>query len=188
MRSAAPRATVAGMASYLMHDEPVLIWTGGTMLDGRLTVPREAHGVVLLAGLMRTWSEPALRAFATRLHVAGFGTLLADLLTPEEQQIDARTGHLRLDTQFLSERITDVTRWLAQSGQTREIPVAILGNDDTSAAALLAAATGVPFFAVIVHGAIEPDSFDVPVLSLDDVTSYAVVEWLKSHAPSFTFA
>jgi dienelactone hydrolase len=77
---------------------------------------------------------------AARFQVAGYATLLMDLLTPEEEQIDNRTRTLRFDIPRLASRLTGAIRWLADQSVTGSLPVALFGASTGAAAALRAAA------------------------------------------------
>ena len=72
----------------------VQIPAGGCVLDADLTKPDASVGVVAFAhGTGSSRHSPRNREVATVLQDAGLATLLADLLTPEEEQADLRTGH-----------------------------------------------------------------------------------------------
>ena len=141
------------MPAYLAHDEPVLIWTGKVMLDGRLTVPENAPAAVVLAGLGGTWHHPGYRAVAARLTDAGFATIVSDLLTPDEQQFDKRTGHFRVDLPFLAHRASDIVQWIERNEATCDLPVAYFGTSAAGSAGLLAVAKGLELFALVLNAA-----------------------------------
>src|SRR4051812_27376080 len=85
-------------------------------LDGNLTLPPAARGVVLFAhGSGSSRHSPRNRFVAHVLQEAGLGTLLLDLLSPEEEVAEARTGHLRFDIALLARRLIVATEWLAGS-------------------------------------------------------------------------
>src|SRR5919199_5009890 len=87
-------------------DRPVHVAIGPATLEGDLHVPAGARGVVLFAhGSGSSRHSPRNRFVAPQLPDGGLGTLLMDLLTPQEEAIDARTRHLRFDIQLLAERL-----------------------------------------------------------------------------------
>lgn len=135
------------MQRFLRHDEPTLIWTGELVLDGRLTIPNAAPGLILMPGLGGTAHHDGIRALAAHFHDNGFATLIADLLTPDEQQFDARTRHFRADVPLLAERIEAMTEWLRKEEATRDLPMAFFGSALVASAALLATTKGADFFA-----------------------------------------
>lgn len=129
------------MLSRFTHDEPVLIWTGRAMLDGRLTVPEEAPAVAIVAGLAGTAHHSGFRHIAALLNREQIATISVDLLTADEQQFDSRTGHFRHDLILLGDRIRDVVRWLSHVDSTRNLPVMLFAPSTIASAALIVAAT-----------------------------------------------
>jgi len=111
------------------------------VVDGDLVVPRAPVGVVLFAhGSGSSRHSPRNRMVAARLQAAGYATLLMDLLTPEEEQVDNRTRTVRFDISRLATRLTDAIRWLSEQPDTRSLPLALFGASTGAAAALQAAA------------------------------------------------
>ena len=75
----------------------VCIPAGEATLDGDLQIPAQASGLVLFAhGSGSSRHSPRNQYVAQVIRAAGIGTLLFDLLTPEEEVIDLRTHYLRL--------------------------------------------------------------------------------------------
>jgi hypothetical protein len=132
----------ATMRQYLSQDAPVLIWTGTEVLDGRLTVPQTAPGVVMIASLGGTNHHDGYRALAQHLNLNGYATLMVDLLTPDEQQVDARTGHFRSDLTLLAMRIVSASRWLEKEPATEDLPQAFAASNVIASAGALASANG----------------------------------------------
>ena len=123
------------------NERSVQIAASGVALDGDLTVPEEAHGVVLFAhGSGSSRHSPRNRRVAAALQQAGYATLLMDLLTGPEEEVDARTRELRFDIPRLAERLTSATDWLAEQGDTAQLPLATFGASTGAAAALITAA------------------------------------------------
>src|SRR6185436_6783734 len=91
----------------LEREEEVRVRAGrDVMLEGNLSIPRGARGIVLFAHGSGSGRHSARNRFVARsLQEAGLGTLLIDLLTQEEEQIDMRTRHLRFDIELLAERL-----------------------------------------------------------------------------------
>ncbi|HEX2158988.1 MAG TPA: alpha/beta family hydrolase [Actinomycetes bacterium] len=114
--------------------------TAGVMLEADIVVPDPALGVVLFAhGSGSGRHSPRNRAVAEELQRAGLATVLADLLTVEEEQIDARTGALRFDIGLLARRVAALTDWLVEQEQTADLGVGLFGASTGAAAALVAA-------------------------------------------------
>jgi putative phosphoribosyl transferase len=111
-------------------------------LDGDLSVPPHAQGLVLFAhGSGSSRHSPRNRAVADALNQRGLATLLVDLLTAEEEQTDARTRQMRFDIGLLAERLVGVIDWLREQPETAALPVGLFGASTGAAAALVAAAT-----------------------------------------------
>jgi dienelactone hydrolase len=118
----------------------VQVPVGEVTLEGDLGVPGGARGVVLFAhGSGSSRHSPRNRYVARWLREAGLATLLLDLLTTTEGQVDEPTGHLRFDVGLLAERLTAATDWLAGRTETAALPLGYFGASTGAAAALLAA-------------------------------------------------
>jgi putative phosphoribosyl transferase len=110
---------------------------GPVHLDGDLTLPEHATGVVLFAhGSGSSRHSPRNRAVAAELHRRGLATLLTDLLTPGEEL----AGDLRFDVGLLADRLTGVIDWLRAQPPTAALPIGLFGASTGGGAALVAAA------------------------------------------------
>jgi putative phosphoribosyl transferase len=119
--------------------DTVMVPTVDAEMPGDLTVPAGAAGVVLFAhGSGSSRHSPRNRAVAAHLGAAGFGTLLLDLFTAEEDLIDARTAELRFDIDLLTNRLIGAIDWLA-AGPGRDLPLGLFGASTGAAGALAAA-------------------------------------------------
>jgi putative phosphoribosyl transferase len=108
---------------------------------GNLVVPDEPRALVVFAhGSGSSRTSPRNRYVAGVLEDAGLATLLLDLLTPGEEQVDRRTRELRFDIPLLAERVRRACAWAAADERTRELPLALFGASTGGAAALVAAA------------------------------------------------
>jgi predicted dienelactone hydrolase len=122
-------------------ESSIRVPTGPVLLEGNLDVPEKAAGIVLFAhGSGSSRHSPRNQAVAAALRADGLGTLLLDLLTPEEEASDERTAELRFDIGFLAERLVDVTDWLTDRNRTTGLPVGYFGASTGGGAALVAAA------------------------------------------------
>jgi putative phosphoribosyl transferase len=114
---------------------------GGVTLEADVAVPGPASGVVLFAhGSGSSRHSPRNRYVAGELQRAGLATVLVDLLTPEEERLDARTGALRFDIGLLAGRVAALVDWLVSQEQTAHLGVGLFGASTGAAAALVAAA------------------------------------------------
>lgn len=108
---------------------------------GDLVVPEGPSGVVVFAhGSGSSRHSRRNRAVAATLQQAGFATLLMDLLTAEEEAVDARTRHLRFDIDLLADRVARAMDRLRDEAVTERLPVGLFGASTGAAAALVAAA------------------------------------------------
>jgi dienelactone hydrolase len=138
--------------------QSVQIPAGGVLLDADLTVPDPARGAVIFAhGSGSSRHSPRNRYVAAELNATGLATVLADLLTAAEEQIDARTGHLRFDIDRLALRVTLLTDWLAANRLTGGLPIGLFGASTGAAAALVAAAGRPRTVAAVVSRGGRPD-------------------------------
>ena len=132
---------------------PVRIPAGGCTLDADLAGPESPTGVVAFAhGSGSGRYSPRNREVAAALQEAGLATLLADLLTPEEEQADLRTGHLRFDIDLVA-----ITDWLSAEPTTAGLPVGFFGASTGGAAALVAAARQPQGVSAVVSRGGRPD-------------------------------
>src|SRR3984957_13866401 len=118
-------------------ERDVIVLAGTVPLPGRLTVPTRVRGVVVFAhgsGSSRSSARHVL--VAGTLHVAGLGSLLFDLLTPDEEADQASV----FDIGLLAGRLAAATSWLRGQPGLERVPVGYFGASTGAAAALRAAA------------------------------------------------
>ena len=97
-----------------------------------------ATGVVLFVHGSGSSRHSGRNQFVARsLRERGFDTVLMDLLTAKEERVDAVTGHLRFDIEFLSRRVISV---IDQVRDESPLPLGLFGASTGAAAALVAAA------------------------------------------------
>jgi len=119
----------------------VQIQAGHAVLSGNLTIPENAIALVLFAhGSGSSRHSPRNQFVARTLNRAGFGTLLFDLMTPEEEALDINTREYRFNISLLAERLVHATSWAGQQAQTRDLRIGYFGSSTGGAAALVAAA------------------------------------------------
>ncbi|WP_395748493.1 dienelactone hydrolase family protein [Prosthecobacter sp.] len=136
----------------------VKIPAGYVELKGELELPADAPGVVIFVhGSGSSRHSPRNQYVAQMMREAGLGTLLFDLLTPAEEQQDARTSGLRFEIDTLAQRLVSVTRWLEQQPETRGLKLGYFGACTGGAAALMAAAQLGDQIAAVVSRGGRPD-------------------------------
>jgi dienelactone hydrolase len=137
----------------MAHTAEVVLEIGSIGLTGDLAVPSGAEAIVLFAhGSGSTRRSSRNRAVATALHDAGLGTLLFDLLSDEEEAVDARTAGLRFDIPMLAERLLGATRWVEAADNLSDLRVGYFGASTGAAAALVAAAESPRVGAIVSRG------------------------------------
>ena len=140
------------------EERPVQVAAGPVVLEGNLGVPADARGVVLFAhGSGSGRHSPRNRYVARVLREAGLATLLIDLLTAEEEEVDLRTRHLRFDIGLLAERLVGATEWLERNPDTQDLKVGYFGASTGAGAALVAAAEHPEPIGAIVSRGGRPD-------------------------------
>ena len=123
-----------------MRVESVRILGAGAGLEGELALPDQARGLIIFAhGSGSSRLSPRNQYVARVLNDAGLGTLLLDLLTPEEEQTDVYTRQYRFDIPLLARRLVGATDWATADPRTAGLPLGYFGASTGAAAALLAA-------------------------------------------------
>lgn len=141
-RPTTDKEVIAILKRYASTRAPhhVRVQVEGGVLDGDLTVPSGARGLVIFAhGSGSSRFSPRNRHVAQMLQREGLATMLLDLLTPEEERVDERTRHIRFDIELLAERLEAASAWAAQDERTRGLDVGYFGSSTGGGAALVAA-------------------------------------------------
>lgn len=110
-------------------------------LNGILQIPENAHGIVLFAhGSGSSRFSTRNQHVASVLNKANIATLLFDLLTPKEEEVDEFTREHRFNIELLASRLVAVTDWLLQQPKTNHLAIGYFGASTGGGAALQAAA------------------------------------------------
>ncbi len=134
--------------------ESVRIASGSMQIDGMLELPENAIGMVLFAhGSGSSRLSPRNNYVAAELRNAHMGTLLLDLLTPDED----RNYQARFDIALLTQRLIDAGDWLLQHESTRSLRLGLFGASTGAAAALRYAAARTDDIAAVVSRGGRPD-------------------------------
>ena len=119
----------------------VQIPAGRALLSGNLTIQENSEALLLFAhGSGSSRHSPRNQFVARTLNHAGLGTLLFDLLTPEEEALDIYTREHRFNISLLAERLVHATKWTQKQEETRDLRIGYFGSSTGGAAALVAAA------------------------------------------------
>jgi len=168
-----------------MTERTVQISAASVLLDGVLSVPPKAKGIVLFAhGSGSSRFSPRNNFVAKVLQIANIGTLLIDLLTEKEDEI----YETRFDIELLTQRLVAVIHWLQKDLETKNLPIGLFGASTGAAAALKAAArSGQKIKAVVSRGGRPDLAIDelpivaCPVLLIIGGRDHEVIE-LNQHA------
>ena len=145
-------------------EHEVDIVTEGVTLQGRLSIPEGARGIVVFAhGSGSGRFSPRNRFVARGLNEGGLATLLLDLLTSEEERLDEQTRQYRFDIDLLAGRVVGATDWLLGQSETRNLCIGYFGSSTGAAAALIAAAERPDVVSAVVSRGGRPD-LAMPVL------------------------
>jgi dienelactone hydrolase len=141
-----------------MQEREVRVSAGPVTLEGSLGIPNSAGGVVLFAhGSGSGRHSPRNRYVASVLREANLATLLIDLLTEDEEEVDLRTTRLRFDIGLLARRLVGATDWLVQNPDTEQLRIGYFGASTGAGAALVAAAERPDEVGAIVSRGGRPD-------------------------------
>lgn len=132
----------------------VKILAGKALLTGELALPKHAKSIVLFVHGSGSSRHSSRNLYvASVLNAAGIGTLLFDLLTEAEEEVDRYTTHLRFDIGMLADRLIHVTRWVQGNPSTHDLNIGYFGASTGAAAALVAAAVlGKQISAIVSRG------------------------------------
>jgi dienelactone hydrolase len=149
----------------------------GVLLEADLGMPETPHGAVLFAhGSGSGRHSPRNRYVADELNRAGLITVLADLLTREEEQVDLRTAALRFDIDLLARRVTALTDWAAGNEPIAGLGIGLFAASTGAAAALIAAANRPTTVQAVVSRGGRPDLADAHLPKVSQPTLLIVGE------------
>jgi dienelactone hydrolase len=136
-----------------LREYEVRIPCTGVELHGDVTIPAGAAGLVIFAhGSGSSRLSPRNRMVANQMHHQGLATLLFDLLTASEAVSEERTGELRFNIPFLTDRLVAAIRWAQKDKNLKNLGIGLFGASTGAAAALCAAARIPEIQAVVSRG------------------------------------
>jgi len=145
----------------------VEILSGGRKLNGILSVPSGAGGVVAFAhGSGSGRFSPRNQFVARVLQDAGLATLLLDLLEEEESHDREKV----FDIELLAERLQSAADWLSQDPATKAMRLGYFGASTGAGAALVAAARAPAMIGAVVSRGGRPDLADEYLLAVEAPT------------------
>ncbi len=127
-------------------------------LNGILQIPENANGIVLFAhGSGSGRFSERNQYVAHILNKANIATLLFDLLTENEEEVDDVTREYRFNIDLLASRLIVATDWLSQQSMTQNLSVGYFGASTGGGAALQAAAKQKDVVKAVVSRGGRPD-------------------------------
>jgi putative phosphoribosyl transferase len=162
----------------------VLIPCGEVQLEGNLSVPAGAQGIVLFVhGSGSSRRSRRNRFVAEQINDIGLATLLFDLLTPQEAVAEASTGELRFNIPFLAGRLRDATRWIREEPSLDGLRIGYFGASTGAAAALTDANYDPAIGAIVSRGGrtdlagTEVENVRAATLLIAGGLDYMVIRW-----------
>jgi putative phosphoribosyl transferase len=139
--------------------KPVVIpIENGQHIDADVHVPERVTGLVVFAhGSGSSRFSSRNRTVAEFLYQRGLGTLLLDLLTREEESVDAQTREYRFDIDLLATRVVVATDWILTHDELFRLPIGYFGASTGAAAALIAGAERPSAVTAVVSRGGRPD-------------------------------
>ena len=140
------------------------------VIEGNLTVPNTidipVKGIVIFAhGSGSSRYSQRNQYVAKVLNDAGIATLLIDLLTSKEEEVDDITREHRFNIKLLAKRLLAATDWISQSDEFKNLKVGYFGASTGAAAALVAAAQNASLVYAIVSRGGRPDLASSDILN-----------------------
>ena len=146
------------MSTATLHTR---IETRGVVLNGDLSVPANARGLIVFAhGSGSSRHSSRNRAVAEALQHGRFATLLMDLLTEAEELVDVVTAEFRFDIPLLANRVVATVDWAKIHAALASLPIGLFGASTGAAAALIAAAERPDATGAVVSRGGRPDLAD----------------------------
>jgi pimeloyl-ACP methyl ester carboxylesterase len=131
---------------------------GTAQLAADLQLPEQPSGLVVFAhGSGSSRLSPRNRHVADVLNGGQIGTVLVDLLTQEDERIDARTAAIRFDIGLLTNRLTAIIDWIGQQNDLNAPGLGLFGASTGAAAALCCASLRPDHVRAVVSRGGRPD-------------------------------
>src|SRR5262249_52868402 len=120
--------------------------------------PENATGlIVFVHGSGSSRMSPRNQAIAEEFNDFGMATLLFDLLTKEEEEVDILSREYRFDIPMLTERVVATLDWLKRFPKTAKMEIGLIGSSTGAAAALAGAAIRPELVKAVVSRGGRPD-------------------------------
>lgn len=165
------RSSASESAGLAIEHLPIHVMADSVRLEGQLSVPTAARGVIVFAhGSGSSRHSPRNRLVADILNESGLATLLIDLLSEDEQQVDLQTGQLRFDIALLARRLEAITQQVAAHPEVQGLHLGLFGASTGAAAALVAAAERSELVRAVVSRGGRPDLAGISLAAVEAPT------------------
>ena len=135
----------------------IRIPVGDVIVEGNLSLFKNAQGIVVFVHGSSSRFSSRNQYVARYFNNQKIGTLLFDLLTSKEEEIDLVTAEYRFNIDLLAPRLVGVTEWLRTESETKSFKLGYFGASTGAAAALIAAAELPASVAAVVSRGGRPD-------------------------------
>jgi len=125
------------------QSEQVMVSGGAVQLEGILSISADARALIVFAYYRTGNSEnilSSLSILAAMCRSTGLSTLLVNLLTPEDEELDKTTLFFRENIYVLHRRVIGVANWLIANVNTQNMGLGYFGAGVCAAAILAASA------------------------------------------------
>jgi hypothetical protein len=142
-----------------MNEQKVIVSGGTVQLEGILSIPVDARALVVFAYYRVDNSQHTLSSLtmlADMCRSAGLSTLLVNLLTAEDEELDKTTLFFRENINVLHQRVIGIANWLIANADTRSGGFGYFG-------------AGVCGTAILVASAVRPDAVNAIVAVTPDI-------------------
>ena len=144
--------------NQIMEEMEIRISLGKITLEGHLVIPPKARSIVIFAhGSGSSRFSPRNLFVSDSLQSEGLATLLCDLLTRREEEVDAYDGSLRFDIGLLADRLSGITQWVVSQQKMQDFTLGYFGASTGAAAALIAETQNPGIVQAIVSRGGRPD-------------------------------
>ena len=146
------------MNKTITENRYVQILSMGVRLEGIVSILDDTKGfVVFVHGSGSSRHSPRNQYVAQTLQEGGMATLLFDLLTADEEEMDLRTRQWRFDITLLANRTAGVLEWLNLQPFAYGLKKGLFGSSIGAAAALMTASELPELVAAVVSRGGRPD-------------------------------
>ena len=135
--------TTGGTGENNFTGRLIEITAGAVTLPALFHMPTNPRGLVVLTHGIEGSADgthASTLAIASQLHQASLATLVVDLFSTGEEQLDAGTDYFKLNTSIMEQRIIGISEWTQDNAATSNLSLGYFGAGAAGAAVLISAA------------------------------------------------